>query len=210
MASVARRGGTAGGRGGKGKADRSEAIEKVVHWAISVAAPSVKADVAALRARYPDKTPKELASKIYTRTAWKAGALGFLTGLPGNPLVALPAGLADSAAILRYEVTAAARVAAIFEPSFLDDPDAAWELLAPLWGINALSQTLRELGAAAGQRLTKQLVRKQLSKGGLRILERSALKIFGRRALIASTSGSATSPTATIVAMAMQRSPAEP
>ena len=34
--------------------------------------------------------------------------------------------------------------------------------------------------------------------------------IFGRRAWIASTSGSATSPTATIVAIAMQRSPAEP
>ena len=34
--------------------------------------------------------------------------------------------------------------------------------------------------------------------------------IFGRRSLIAATSGSATSPTATIVAIAMQRSPAEP
>ena len=38
----------------------------------------------------------------------------------------------------------------------------------------------------------------------------SPIFTFGRRAAMASTSGSATSPTATITLIAMQRSPAEP
>jgi hypothetical protein len=158
-------------------------VEKAVRWAVAVDSSETKAFVQGLRARYPGKDNRTLAKKIYSRTAWKGASVGLVAGLPANLVVAIPAAVLDAAVVLRMEVTAAGRVAVIYEPTFLDDDDAPWELLAPIFGMDVVSQALRELGVKAGQQVTKQLIKKYLSKETLKQFQRIMLKVFGMKVL---------------------------
>lgn len=167
------------------------AIEQAIRWAISVDRGQIKATVEQLRKHYPKKGNREIAKTIYTRSAWKGAALGAISGLPANLFVAIPAALAEAVTLLRMEVVAASKVAVIYDPAFLDDDDAAWELLVPILGMDAASQALREAGVLAGQQVTKQLIRKYLSKGALKQFQKIMLKVFGlkvaQKAILAKT-----------------------
>ena len=77
------------------------------------------------------------------------------------------------------EVRAAAEVALIFEPEFFSDEDARWELFVPVFGMNVASQLLREVGVRGAMGVTRQAIKKYLSKQTLRAFRALALKYFG-------------------------------
>jgi len=158
-------------------------LDKLMRWALTFDPATVRAEIDVLHARYPGLEREELARKIYTRQAWKAAALGFATGLPGNLLIALPAGAADAVAMLRLEASAAVKVATIYEPEYLDDHEPQYELLVPIFGAGVLSQALREAGVLAGREATRRIIRKYLSKGTLKAFQSVLLKVFGKRVL---------------------------
>jgi hypothetical protein len=144
-------------------------------------------DVAALRARleqlrssYPDAQPIALARRIYRSGSWKAAGAGFLGGLAG-PATALPAALGEAVVVMRTQLIAAAMVAELYEPGFLDHPDVGWHLLVPIMGASALSQMLRELGVDAAQTLTRRTLRRLLDKKALQRFQRWTLAHLGKR-----------------------------
>ncbi len=168
-----------------------ENLENAIRWAIHVKPSHVKSDVQELRAHMPDSSNRELAHSLYAKNAWKAAAVGMASGLPSNVLIAVPAGVADATTVLRMAVTAASKVGVIFDSTFLDDEDDPWELLIPIFGFEMAADVLRELGAQAGEDVTKQLVRKYLTKETLRHFQRYMFKYFAmkvvQRAVIAKT-----------------------
>lgn len=120
-----------------------------------------------------------MAEKAFSRAQWKATAAGVATGLPANPWVALPAATLDVAVTLKTEVLAAARTAVIYNEKFFEDEDAAWELLIPIFGIDVASQVLREFGIRGGMGITREAIKKYLSKETLKAFQKIMLKYFG-------------------------------
>ena len=155
------------------------ALMSAISWALDVDAPSVSASVAALRAKHPTEDHEALAWRIFKKAGWQATAAGVATGMPTNPWVAFPAAVADVALVLRMEVAAAARVAVLYDPTFLDDDDAVYELLVPVFGLNFASQAAREMGVRGGMGVTRNLVKTYLSKGTLKQFQKIMLKYFG-------------------------------
>jgi hypothetical protein len=154
-------------------------LQSTLEFALKVNVDEARLDVATLRKRHPNRSNRELARAQFSNSGWKAVASGVLTGLPSNPWTAVPAALIDVGATLRIEVAAAARVAEIYDPAFLDDKDALWALLIPITGIELGSQALRELAVQGGMQSTKLLIRKFLSKETLESFKHLMLKYFG-------------------------------
>jgi hypothetical protein len=158
-----------------------DALSNVLGWVVGINDGEAADDVKRLRAKYPTATNENLARRIFATARTKATSVGVLTGLPANPWVMLPAAIADLATVLRIETEAVARVALLYDPSFFEQPDAAWELLVPVFGIDALSQFLRDLGVLGSMGVTRQLVRQYLSKETLRSFQKVMLKYFGMK-----------------------------
>lgn len=152
-----------------------KALEKVVDIDVSV----LQERVGTLRAKFPDATSKQLARKAFKRAVWQSTMTGIVTSFPGNPFTAVPAAVADVALVLRAEAVATGMVALIYEPDFFDDEVACWELLVPVFGINVASQLAREMALKGGSTLTKQAIRKYLSKETLKQFKRIMIKYFG-------------------------------
>lgn len=83
--------------------------------------------------------------------------------------------------MLRMHMHAAATVACIYDPYFLDDPLAPYELLVPVFGASVASQVLREAGVQAARHITRQLVRRFIRRNMLKLVKRVALKYFGKK-----------------------------
>jgi len=160
---------------------KKDALSNVLGWIVGVNQGEAANDVRLLRAQNPSETNAELARRLFATARQKATGVGLLTGLPANPWVMLPAAVADLTTVLRIETEAVARVALIYDPSFFEAPDAAWELLVPVFGIDALSQFLRDVGVIGSMGLTRQLVRQYLSKETLRSFQKVMLKYFGMK-----------------------------
>jgi len=158
-----------------------DALSNVLGWVVGINDGEAADDVKRLRARNPAATNGDLARQIFVKARTKATGVGVLTGLPANPWVMVPAAIADLATVLRIETEAVARVALLYDPSFFEQPDAAWELLVPVFGIDALSQFLRDLGVLGSMGVTRQLVRQYLSKETLRSFQKVMLKYFGMK-----------------------------
>ena len=156
-------------------------LMKALSLAVDVDVASTKSYVAELRKAHPGKSKAELAAVLFSQASWRAMGQGVLFGLPSNPFVAIPAALADAAAMLRLEVVAAARTALLYDEGFFDEEDAAWELLVPVFGLGAVSQLLREAGVRASMGVTRQLIKRYLSKEALKAFQRAMLRIFGLR-----------------------------
>ena len=154
-------------------------MQSMLEFALNINVEEARSDVAALRKRHPNRSNRELARTQFSNSGWKAVASGVVTGLPSNPWTAVPAAVVDVATTLRIEVAAAARVAQIYDPAFLDDEDALWALLIPIMGIELGSQALRELAVQGGMQSTRLLIRKVLSKEVLESFKRLMLKYFG-------------------------------
>ena len=95
-------------------------LENLLDWVVPDREHCIKA-AADLVARKPDMTREALAREaVASARTWAAGA-GAATGVAANPLIALPAALADMAAVLRIEGTMAGTIAALLDPASLND-----------------------------------------------------------------------------------------
>jgi len=151
----------------------------VLKWIVEVDVPAITASVESLKNSYPNLTKEKLAKKIFSRTQWKCAASGFVTGLPANFATMIPTAIGDVALTIRLEVIATAKVAIIYNPEFFNDEDASWELLVPVFGINAVSQIIQDTAIKGGQGLTRSVIKKYLSKETLKQFKKIMLKYFG-------------------------------
>lgn len=163
-------------------------IMRSMEFAFSIEPDEVKAQVAILTERYPDKTRRELAEQMIRRARWWGAGFGFATGVPSNPWVAGPAALTDMTAVLRTEILLACRIGLLYDPHLLDGPEPPYELIVPIIGGRAASEALGRLVAISSIRITRQAIVKILQHNGAKQFMLAIVKYFGirvsRRALI--------------------------
>ena len=171
--------------------NQNTTLEKVIAFAVSIDRGDALAAASALRSANPGTSSQELAARVFRGLSWKGAGIGALTGLPSQIATAIPAALADAAAVLRIELKGAAVVAALYDPTFLDDEDAHWALIVPILGGNAMSQALRGAGIAAATQLSRAAIKKILTKETLAAFRKAVVKIFGikvtQRAVVSKT-----------------------
>jgi hypothetical protein len=142
----------------------------------------------ALKAAYPKDSPERLAERAVSQAKKLLAVAGAGTGLVANPMAAAPLALAEAGIVLRSEAKMAGVVAALLEPTVLQDTDAFTADIMSIVFPSAASQALREFTVRAGQATTKTLIRKYISKDVLKALVRFAAKYLGlkltQRALI--------------------------
>jgi hypothetical protein len=160
--------------------DRST-MTKALDWVMDIDAAVVKGEIATLRGNRSGATNEELAESVFDVARRKAIVSGFATGMPSSPWVMFPAAVADVACVFRWEARAAAKVATIYQPDLLDKEDAKWELLVPIFGFDLASQFLRELGELGAVGITRQVIKKYMSRQTVEVLRSVALKAFGRQ-----------------------------
>ena len=156
-----------------------DSLSRALAWAVGIDSGEAIDHVRRLRAQHPTASNEELAERLFTTARWKATGVGVVTGISANPWLMVPAAVADLATVLRIETETVARVALVYDAAFFERPDAAWELLVPVFGIEAFSQFLRNLGVLGSMGVTRQLVGQHLSKQTLRTFQKVMLKYFG-------------------------------
>ncbi len=156
-------------------------IRKAFEWAISVDVDRAKTQVEQLRDKHPGSSKAELAQILVKRSRRWATGTGFVSGLPSNPWVAAPTGLADAATVLRIEIALAARVALIYDETFFDDESAAYELLVPIFGARVVNDVLKEMTLRGGMDLSRQLIKSYLQSKTLKQFKNLMFKVFGLR-----------------------------
>ena len=156
-----------------------DALSKAFEMITDIDKAKVRAAVNSAREEHPDLSNAELAAELFNRSRLKVAAAGFGLGIAGNPLAIIPAAMADITITTKTEVFTAACVAEIFEEGYLDADSAKYELLVPIFGSSFLNQFAAELGVNAGKTITKDLIKKYLSKETLKQFKRIMLKYFG-------------------------------
>ena len=150
---------------------------RLLEWVVEIDPDAVDGWVAARRRRRPGASDAALARAAFARARLKATLSGVVSGLPGNPWIALPAATVDVALVLRVHALAAARVAAIEDPGWLrvGGEVARWELLVPVLGIEldpACPVPAAERHAATGRYARKK---------GMKVFKKLVLKHFAKR-----------------------------
>ena len=158
-------------------------IERATKWALDLSLhvdrEQALGDVRSVRAKYPGASRAVHADQLIARARWKAAAVGIATGMPSNPWVAGGAAVTDVAFLLRIEVALAARIALLFDETFLDDAEPPYELLVPILGGRFAAEVAREVAIRGGMGVTRSLIRKYISKGVLDAIKRLALRYLG-------------------------------
>jgi len=135
-----------------------------------------------LRREYPADTPEQLARRAIRAARRSAALAGAATGAVANPVVMIPAALADMAFVLRIEGALAGTVAALFDPVSLTDQSLRGDVVSILFP-GAVSQALRQVGIRVGeqmgQRLSAGIVREFLSKDVARTAMRMVTRHLG-------------------------------
>jgi hypothetical protein len=127
-----------------------------------------------LVARNPSLSREELARHAVASAQGWAASAGAATGVVANPLIALPAAVADMAAVLRIEGTMAGTVAALLDPDSLDNPNTFPADVLAIVFPGAVSQALRQIGVRWGQKITQELIRRYLTEGLMKSVTRLA------------------------------------
>ena len=131
-----------------------------------------------LRRKHPTETAEELARRA-VRGARQAGlAVGAATGAASNPIVMVPAALADMTAMLRIEGRMAGTIAALLDPAALLDGSLRADVVGILFP-GAVSQVLRQVGVRAGEQATKNLIRKSLGEDAVKMAVKVATRHLG-------------------------------
>jgi hypothetical protein len=117
-----------------------------------------------LRRNNPGLSDEELARLATTTARRWAAAAGGATGIATNPLVMLPAALADMSAMLKLEGQMAGVVAALLDPATLLNKTAFDADVVAIVFPGAVSQALRHVGVRAGQGVTRKLIQKYLTE----------------------------------------------
>jgi hypothetical protein len=135
-----------------------------------------------LRREHPAETPEQLARRAIRSARRSAAATGAATGAVANPVVMIPAALADMAVVLRIEGALAGTVAALFDPAALTDQSLRADVVSILFP-GAVSQALRQVGIRVGeemgQRLSAGVVREFLGKDATRAAMRMITRHLG-------------------------------
>lgn len=134
-----------------------------------------------VRTRDPNASPEHLAKELIRYTKKQGATVGGVTGLASSPMTAVPAALADIAAMLKIEGTMAGGIAALLDPASLDDPDRFRADILAIAFPAAFSQAMRQIGIRAGEQLTKNLVRRAVGKGSLESIFRVVSRLLGAR-----------------------------
>lgn len=142
-------------------------LDNVLDWVVPDREQCRKAaaDFAALN---PGETPEQLARRAIGSAQTWAAAAGGATGAAANPLIMVPAAIADMAAVLRIEGVMAGTVAALLEPESLDDPARFQADIITVVFPGAVSQALRQVGVRWGRQITQDLIRKYFTEGLLK------------------------------------------
>jgi len=146
------------------------------------AAESCREAAQRLRREYPAETPEQLSRRAIRSARRSAAMAGAATGAVANPLVMIPAALADMAMVLRIEGALAGTLAALFAPESLTDESLRGDVVSILFP-GAVSQALRQVGIRVGeqmgQRLSAGIVREFLSKDVARTAMRMVTRHLG-------------------------------
>lgn len=147
--------------------------------------------VQAEQGKRPDATPAEIAQQLINGTSWKLGTTGFMSGLPSNPLIALPAGAVEALATVHEQMQLAARVALAYDPQFFDAESAMDELMVPLFGAAKVGEALKGTTVKVSSHMTRQAIRATLKGETLKQFKKLMLKYLGikitQKALITKT-----------------------
>src|SRR3954468_14972628 len=148
-------------------------------------------DAEELRSTHPGATDEQLARRAIASAKNWGVAAGGTTGAAANPLIMLPAAMADIAAMLRIEGHMAGTIAALLDPSsMLDEKTFQADVLAIVFP-GAVSQALRQFGLRAGQRVTRNLIQKYVTENFLKDATRFAAKFMfirvSRNAVVSKT-----------------------
>jgi hypothetical protein len=146
---------------------KSQLLDNVLEWVVPDREQCRKA-AADFAAQNPQKTPEELARLAIGSAQTWAAAAGGATGAAANPLIMVPAAIADMAAVLRIEGFMAGTVAALLDAESLDDPKKFQADVITIIFPGAVSQALRQLGVRWGQQSTKELIRKYFTENLLK------------------------------------------
>jgi hypothetical protein len=161
--------------------EKKALIRRAFDWALTVDPEGAAEHVAKLREKHPTDSPDKLARRLIKTARWWAVGAGVTTGLPSNPWIAVPAAVAGVGAVLRTEMVLASRIALIYDPGFLSDPDAPYELLAPIFGRGAVSEFMRNIAAGTGQSVSRGAVKQALSTSTLAKFKNTMFKAFVKR-----------------------------
>lgn len=138
-------------------------LEDLLNWVVPDPNECLKA-ADELRRQNPGLSNEELAKLAATTARRWAAATGGATGIATNPLVMLPAALADMSAMLKLEGQMAGVVAALLDrPTLLSKVAFDADVVAIVFP-GAVSQALRHVGVAAGQGVTRKLIQKYLTE----------------------------------------------
>src|SRR5687768_14297383 len=169
-------------------------FDDLLHWVVPDRE-KCRAAAAELAAEHPNLSPEQLVREAVRSAKRWAAAAGGATGAAANPLIMIPAAMADMAAVLRIEGAMAGTIAALLDPaSMLIDETFQADVISIVFP-GAVSQALRQLGVRAGQRLTKTLIEKYLTESFLR----SAVRIASKYLFVRVTEKAVVSKTVPVV-----------
>ena len=159
----------------------SPVIQRAFDWAISFDQQLVQARLDRLHEKHPRDDAEQLARRLISSFRRQGMSAGFLTGLPANPWLALPASAADVATMLHLEFRLAAHIALLYEPSFFSEEGAQYELLVPVFGSEVMRHILLQLFGGSETTPTRSMMKRIINKETLKTLRSLLLKHFAIR-----------------------------
>jgi len=156
-------------------------LQKALEMAMQVDGATERAHVDELRRNHPGETPRQLAQRLIDNTRKLATGTGFATGLPSNPWIALPAAAVDVGVVLRLEILLAARIALIYDPTYLDDGKPPWELLGPVLGAETIAHFVRDVALGGRSAVDSRNVRNLMTAEMISQLKHVAARFLSKR-----------------------------
>jgi hypothetical protein len=162
-------------------ATKLDRVRRAIDLALTATPESYVAYAEAKRRAHPDDTPRELAERIVRTYAEKGALEGFVTGLAGNPLLALGGGLADVALLLRFYTTLTAVTGYLADESYFADPDWRHNAFFVLAGPKVVARMLGDVAREGGKQIARHVVRASAKKEIVVAFDRFLIKWFGKK-----------------------------
>lgn len=159
----------------------SPVMQRAFEWAIGIDELPVQNTLEQLSARHPQETVEQLAWRIVRSYRRQGVSAGFITGLPANPWLALPASAADVAAMIHLEMRLAAHIALLYEPEFFQRENARYELLVPIFGSEMLRDIVLRFIGNGEATPTRSMIERIFNKESMKAVRSLLLKHFAIR-----------------------------
>ena len=156
-------------------------LTALLRFALRVDQPRCRRLTQRLRQHHPEATDRELAEKLVTFYARRGAVAGFVSGLATNPFLALPAAVADVAALLRFYANLSATVGCLADPHYFDEPGWEADALVMLAGRRAASRVLQGIAVEGVKRTAHDLVQRQARAAVVRSLGQGAAGRVGAK-----------------------------